>query len=397
MAVIPCSYRNNQGLLYPLDRGFIWVHKPPVHVRFDEIACINFSRSGGSTRSFDIEIELKREGAFTFSSIEKDEYARLFDFCTNKKLRIKNIGGATASSAKPLAEDDMIDSDADDDGHDAYLARVKREGRERDEDEESDEDFNPDKVSGSDGSVAEEFDSDASSSASGEGSDEDSSSEKKKKEKKQKKKHRDEESSKKKKKKEGRKGKKDKDPDKPKKPMTAYFLWFQEQRDKMKEKYPDLSFTDLAKKGGELWKELKDKSKWENEAKRLQEGYKKDMERYEAGGGDKTVPKKGDGTKKPSTKKTTSPSKSSSFKSKEFIDSTSSSESEKESKKKKKKNDDESEKESKKKKKKDDDESEEEKKSKKKESKKGKKKESSEEEEEEDEEEAVSTPDSDSD
>lgn len=33
-----------------------------------------------------------------------------------------------------------------------------------------------------------------------------------------------------------------------------------ENRDKIKEKYPNLSITELAKKGGELWRELKDKS-----------------------------------------------------------------------------------------------------------------------------------------
>lgn len=43
-------------------------------------------------RSFDFEIELKNGLVHTFSSIEKEEYHKLFDFITEKKLRVKNRG-----------------------------------------------------------------------------------------------------------------------------------------------------------------------------------------------------------------------------------------------------------------------------------------------------------------
>lgn len=43
-----------------------------------------------SSRSFDFEIELKSGVVHTFSSIEKEEYGKLFDFITVKKLRVKN-------------------------------------------------------------------------------------------------------------------------------------------------------------------------------------------------------------------------------------------------------------------------------------------------------------------
>lgn len=53
---------------------------------------MNFARSGGSTRSFDFEIELKSGTLHTFSSIEKEEYGKLFDYVTGKKLNVKNTG-----------------------------------------------------------------------------------------------------------------------------------------------------------------------------------------------------------------------------------------------------------------------------------------------------------------
>lgn len=57
--------------MYPLERGFIYVHKPPIHIRFEEVSSVNFARSGGSTRSFDFEVETKSGVVHTFSSIEK--------------------------------------------------------------------------------------------------------------------------------------------------------------------------------------------------------------------------------------------------------------------------------------------------------------------------------------
>lgn len=74
LSCITCSYKAGSGMLYPLERGFIFVHKPPVHVRFDEISSVNFARvagGAGSSRSFDFEVETKSGTTYVFSSIEK--------------------------------------------------------------------------------------------------------------------------------------------------------------------------------------------------------------------------------------------------------------------------------------------------------------------------------------
>lgn len=141
-SAISCSYKNNNGLLYPLERGFMYVHKPAIHIRFEEINSVNFARSDGSTRSFDLEIETKANATHCFISIEKEEYQRLYDYVSKKKLRIKNRP-TTAKTTAETIHDELIDSDDED----AYLARVKKEGRAReqgdDEDSEEDEDFDP--------------------------------------------------------------------------------------------------------------------------------------------------------------------------------------------------------------------------------------------------------------
>lgn len=91
-SAIGCSYKAAAGYIYPLERGFIYIHKPPIHIRFEEISSVNFARGGGSTRSFDFEIELTNGVIHTFSSIEKEEYGSLYDFINTKKLRVKNTG-----------------------------------------------------------------------------------------------------------------------------------------------------------------------------------------------------------------------------------------------------------------------------------------------------------------
>jgi len=338
--VITCSYRAGNGLLYPLERGLIYVHKPPVHIRFDEIASVNFARSGGSTRSFDFEIENKSGVVHTFSSIEKEEYGRLFDFVNSKKLRIKNRNTGLTKDKSVYNDDELVDSDVEDEP-DAYLQRVKAEGREREEgggstdEESSDESFAPEE-SGSE--VAEEYDSNpptSSDSEDDEGSDEDSGDGVRKIKEKKHKEVKKTKSAKTVKEPGTRKKrqKKERDENKPKRAPSAYFLYLADMREQIKRDNPGITITEITKKAGEMWKEVSDKSKWEEAAAVAKKEYEKAMAEYKASGGgskpkepkesppkEKKIKKEKD--KKPSPVK--SPTKSpGSFKSKEYISSSS--------------------------------------------------------------------------
>lgn len=68
---IGCAYKQAAGFLYPLEKGFVYVHKPPMYIRFEEISTVNFARSDVSTRSFDFEVELKAGVTHVFNSVEK--------------------------------------------------------------------------------------------------------------------------------------------------------------------------------------------------------------------------------------------------------------------------------------------------------------------------------------
>lgn len=65
--------------------------------------------------------------------------------------------------------------------------------------------------------------------------------------------------------------------------MSAYMLWMQANRDKIKE--PGMGVTDIAKKAGALWKEVKDKPKWEAKAAEEKKRYEREMADYKKKGG----------------------------------------------------------------------------------------------------------------
>lgn len=55
--------------------------------------------------------------------------------------------------------------------------------------------------------------------------------------------------------------KKGKDPNAPKRPMSAYMLWLNASREKIKADHPGISITDLSKKAGEIWKGMSKEKK----------------------------------------------------------------------------------------------------------------------------------------
>lgn len=68
--------------------------------------------------------------------------------------------------------------------------------------------------------------------------------------------------------------------------MFARRSWMNENRAALKK--PGMSVTDVARAGGEEWKKVSDKSKWEKKAAAEKAKYEKAMAAYHAGGSDKS-------------------------------------------------------------------------------------------------------------
>ena len=250
-ACVKCAVRANEGLLYPLEKQFVFIHKPPILIRFNEVESVEFQRYAGgqgSTRNFDLCVNLKSAVVgsakeYVFSGIDRSDYAGLYNFLSGKKIPIRNMQGldeavvSTAASRAPVyneeeifgavGADELMGEESEDDDYDENAAAEDEE--ESSVDSEEDEDLGSE--------VDDELDSDL----------EDARKSEKKKSKKRKKEANDsddddddEESPKKKK-----AAKKKKDPNAPKRGMSAFMFFSNVNREKEKQKDPDLSFGDL--------------------------------------------------------------------------------------------------------------------------------------------------------
>ncbi|KAI5804445.1 hypothetical protein EDC01DRAFT_643438 [Geopyxis carbonaria] len=158
---VKCSLKANEGHLFFMDKAFLFVPKPAVHIPFERVAHVTLSRVGGSvsaSRTFDVTVTLKSgDGEHQFNNINREEQTSLEDFFKSKSLKIKNDLVDESNALLAAALDD------DDDMSDVDVAVRGADRGSADEDEESvDEDFQAD----SESDVAEEFDSDHVSSGS---------------------------------------------------------------------------------------------------------------------------------------------------------------------------------------------------------------------------------------
>lgn len=156
---VSCSYKANEGYLYPLDNAFFFLTKPTLYIPFSDVSSINISRAGEtstSSRTFDLEIVLRsNRGTTTFGNISKEEQQLLEHFLKSKNLRVKN----EEKDAQVRLQNAFV---SDSDEGDINMGSAG-------EDEESvDEEFKA--SSDEDDDVAEEFDSDAAVSSGDEGS-----------------------------------------------------------------------------------------------------------------------------------------------------------------------------------------------------------------------------------
>lgn len=73
--------------------------------------------------------------------------------------------------------------------------------------------------------------------------------------------------------------------ERPKRPLSAYMLWLNSARPSIKLENPDYKVTEVAKRGGELWRGLKDKSEWEAKAAAEKQKYIRALQEFEKNGG----------------------------------------------------------------------------------------------------------------
>jgi len=269
---LKCALKASEGLLYPMEKNFVFIH--------------SFQRYSGqgmaATKNFDCTVSLKGGGGgkgrgggggegkdLVFSGIMREEYAPLLAFLGTKKLTVlaaeEPAAGAVGALASLLGEEGELDEGEDseeDDGDFDPEAQARKDKARRERDEGSGTDLGSDD---DDISYASEDSDDAEEA-------------KPKKEKKEKKVKKAKPASPKKEAKPaaGKKRKK-KDKNAPKQAKSAYFFFAEAMRDQLKAENPEASFGELGKLTGAKWKEIDAESKVEYEQKAA-----KDKERYQA-------------------------------------------------------------------------------------------------------------------
>ena len=148
---VKCALKAQEGLLYPLEKSFMFIHKPTNFIRYEEVLYVEFQRYSGQTgssasRNFDLLVKCKglhpgdghRE--FLFSAIDRREFPELSQFLSSKKLKVRNMPN-NESSSQVLRE-----------------ALGPEEGEIDEEEEDEDSDFGP----GEEESSSEEEEEDSS-------------------------------------------------------------------------------------------------------------------------------------------------------------------------------------------------------------------------------------------
>ena len=156
---VRCNVKANDGVLYPLNRGLIWVSKQPVLISYNDVHQFVFSRVGGavaSAKTFDMRVELSHGVDHTFQSISREELDNLNHFFAERKLRVKNELTEEAMGIKASVDELLGDDDDEDE------SGKRRRDDDDDDDEEEDEDFE-----------AESDDDDGGSPSEGSSDDED--------------------------------------------------------------------------------------------------------------------------------------------------------------------------------------------------------------------------------
>jgi len=300
---VKCALRASEGHLYPLEKSFVFIHKPPVLIRFDEVDSVEFQRYAGgqgSTRNFDLSVKLKKIAGesnakeYAFSGIDRSDFDSLYNFLSGKKIGIINTQDAlndnpTAAAYTLATEGNMADDSSEDEDFGS------NDGASSSDDDMSDADESDVEM------VPEDDDSDleeARKRAKKEQKSEDGPPRKKKKKavedslpKKKKKAVEDSPKKKKKQKKVEKevvnspkktKKKAKKDPNAPKRPKTAYTYFMLAARANLAAENPTFGFGEIGRLVGQKYKELTAEGKevYDKQAAADKQRYEKEMENY---------------------------------------------------------------------------------------------------------------------
>ncbi|KFM26159.1 FACT complex subunit SSRP1 [Auxenochlorella protothecoides] len=255
---VKCSYKADDGYLYPLERAFFYVQKPPLLLVFDDVDAVEFLRPAQgvtAAKTFDLSVRLRNSQDYLFRGIPRGEWTNLFEFIQAKQLRIENFKeaqqgpGATAVSYAALGG-------ARPSRTVVAFPRLSSRSSPRSLLMGKQDEKPAKKVKAAEDAPAKK--TKAQSKAEG-----------------------------------GvKKARKKKDKNAPKRGMSAFMFFSQDQRESVKADNPGIAFGEVGKVLGQRWKELSeaDKKPYEEKAAKDKERYEKEKSSYEGGAKQEDTP-----------------------------------------------------------------------------------------------------------
>ena len=132
---VKCNLKTNEGHLYPLGKCFIFINKPALVVKYEDLELVEFKISAQNTvRLFEMVFVIKVNAKsivdgkeLAFSGIDKSEFNNLHSFLESKKIKIKKTdtgGNIYERQPQQKAEIDFnemgIDEDEDSEDDEDY-------------------------------------------------------------------------------------------------------------------------------------------------------------------------------------------------------------------------------------------------------------------------------------
>mmetsp|Transcript_82962 Transcript_82962/g.230438 ORF Transcript_82962/g.230438 Transcript_82962/m.230438 type:complete len:530 (-) Transcript_82962:315-1904(-) len=159
---VRCSNKTQPGFLFPMRRSMIFIPRPVIWIRYEEIEGIEFKSSQMRKSSFDLLVHLKRQQVVEFSQLERGRVLEaVFTFFQNMEVRIANpdevqswITPSTTRGKQPSAAPAARPSGS----AGSASSKEKPEDTNQEEEGEDDEDYEDAEDGDEDESSAEEED-----------------------------------------------------------------------------------------------------------------------------------------------------------------------------------------------------------------------------------------------
>jgi len=144
---VRCSYKTQPGFLFPTKRSMIFVPKPVLWIKYDEIEGLEFKTSQMRKSSFDLVVLLKGQQVLEFSQLERGRVLEaLFTFFQTHELKIVNVDevrcwiSPSSSRAKQISPAQLVRVEGNA-GSASSNARPVQKHQDDDGENEDDEDY----------------------------------------------------------------------------------------------------------------------------------------------------------------------------------------------------------------------------------------------------------------